>query len=324
MKILVTGATGFLGQHLVNDLSAKGIGCIALGRNQSIGAKLANKSTEFINVDLTDKESVLSIDKEVDIIVHCAALSTLQASAYEYHQHNVIATENIVALANKRNIKRFIHISSASVYFEYKHKLDCHEDTDIAVTFVNDYAKTKFQSEQVLESSLNPSIERVILRPRGIFGEGDNGIMPRILRVAKSGFFPLINKGQAELDITYVKNVSHAIMLAATVKQLKSTVFNITNDEPTSLNTLLNAVFSKKKITVKMIHVPQRLLMCTAYILAWQTALFSKTEPKLLPYSAGLLTYSQTLNIDRIKLELGYKPLYTITEGIVRYAKQPD
>ena len=213
-KAIVTGATGGLGRNLVQTLLAQGWQVAACGRNAEIGKML---DTEFHAFDLSDRNQTLKAFSNADIVFHCAALSSPWGRYEDFYRANVTATQNVLAAMRQHHIGKLIHVSTPSIYFDY---LDQHKvpETFISRHFVNDYAYTKFLAEQEVAAATD--LSSVIIRPRGIFGEYDTAVLPRLLKIAQKGFLPLIRRagreaGGAVADVTYVGNVVHALVLAA-------------------------------------------------------------------------------------------------------------
>jgi len=320
MKAIVTGATGFLGGHLIPMLVDHGFQVIAMGRNNTIGESLVNESVSFKQVDIRFYEQVVQVFEAVDVVFHCAALSDVWGDYKKFFDVNVKGTENILECCKKFKVKRLVHVSTTSVYFDFRDKLNINENEILKDGFANHYARTKALAEEKLKKN-SENVEVVIIRPRGIVGDGDTSIMPRILRVSRKGIFPLINNGRALIDITYVKNVAHALVLAARKEDVDGMCFNISNMEPMTVKELLNKVFSSTGIEVNFINVNYYLISFAAVILEGIYKLFHLGEPAITKYSVGLLSKTQTLNTDLASSYLGYKPIYSLDHAINEYAR---
>ena len=205
--------------------------------------------------------------------------------------------------------------------FEFKNEFNIDENHPIPTRFANHYAKTKYLGEQIVINQRN-NVEVVIIRPRGIVGDGDKSIMPRIIRVAKNGFFPLLNNGEAIVDVTYVKNVVEGLLLCASTKNIDGEVFNISNDQPMKVSRLLNLVLKDK--SVRYLKLPYALVFSFAWLLERMSKLVGGDEPKITMYGIGLLAHTQVLNIDKAKELLGYKPIYSIEDAVDKYLEWED
>ncbi|MCW8933967.1 MAG: NAD(P)-dependent oxidoreductase [Gammaproteobacteria bacterium] len=318
MKAIVTGATGFLGSHLVSILEQKHYEVIALGRDANKGAALASKNIVFKSMEITDKHSVDSVFECADVVFHCAALSSVWGSPEDFELVNVQGTQNVLECCEKWSVKKLVYVSSTSVYFDYRDKTNIKESESLHHGFVNNYARTKYQAEVLLLTE-KKNTEVVIIRPRGIIGDGDTSIMPRILRIADKGFFPLINKGQATVDLTYVKNVAHALILAGEKLNINGKCFNISNFEPLSVKELLQRVLKARKKKCSLVPVDYRFMYGIAKLMEVISIRLSLGEPSITCYGVGLLAKTQTLDIEAAKNVLGYEPVYSMDYAIEKY-----
>ncbi len=321
MKAIVTGATGGLGRNLCEHLAREGWQVIALGRNQAIGHQLASEQTEFRALDLTDKADVQRVLEPADVLFHCAALSSPWGKYEDFYANNVLATETILAACQQLNIPRFVHVSTTSVYFDFRDALNISEDAKLPKVFANHYAKTKLLAEQVISAHPSKNLTKVILRPRGIFGEHDQALVPRLMRVANKGRFPLIGGGKALVDVTYVQNLVAALMLAATKDLPQQSLFNISNGEPWEVGKLVRTLTQKLNIPCKFVNINPIPISVLATGMEWAAKIGLTQEPPLTRYTAGLLATSQTLNIAKAREQLGYEPAISIEQGIDRYVK---
>jgi nucleoside-diphosphate-sugar epimerase len=318
MRALVTGATGFLGSHLVSLLRDKGYEVIALGRDLEKGKHLESSLVSFRSVDITCLDQLLQSFENVDVVFHCAAKSSLWGDFNAFHQVNVEGSLNLLQCCEKFAVKRLIYVSSTSVYFDFKDHLNLDESQALESGFANHYARSKLLGEKALLSN-RKNTEVVIIRPRGIIGEGDTSIMPRILRIADKGYFPLIANGRAIVDLTYVKNVAYALYLAAEKPGLDGSCFNISNLEPMSVKSLLTRVLGGRKSQTLLIPVPYSVMYALAWTLEKMAICLHLNEPIITRYSVGLLGKSQTLDLSRARDRLGYEPLYSMDHAIASY-----
>lgn len=322
MVSIVTGATGCLGLNLTKRLVHDGHDVIALGRNEHLGNVVSQLGARFIAVDLAEKEKLKKISAKADLIFHCAARSSIWGSYDEFYQTNVIGTRNIIAATPSH--ARLIHVSSPSIYFDFTEKHRIKEDVLLPRKPANHYIHTKLLAEQLIDDAYQKKNLRVVtIRPRAIFGPYDRAIVPRILQSERKGVLPVIGDGQNIIDITYVDNVVESLVLAATASnKVEGKKYNITNDEPKALITILSMVFAALHKPLQVKYLPYQRARVIAYCLENLYRLLRlKQEPPLTCYSAGVLALGQTLNIDAAKRDLDYKPLVNIEQGIEMFAK---
>lgn len=319
MKVLVTGATGFLGKYLLEELTASNYDVIAFGRNERIGKTLENEHVQFIKGDFAIYSELDQVMSGVDLVVHAGALSTVWGKWQDFYQTNVVGTENVLKACQKYPIQRLVFISSPSIYSAPKDQLNIKETDAPAENELNFYIKSKLLAEaKVKEFSDVPT---VILRPRGLFGVGDTSIIPRLLNVHQKIGMPLFNGGKQLVDVTCVENVALAIRLSLESTVAIGQTYNITNGEPRLFKQILDELLAELGSEAKYLSLSYPLIYILTAGLEKIYHLFHLTkEPILTKYTLYLLRYSQTLSIEKAQKELGYQPKMTISEGIKKYA----
>lgn len=326
MRILVTGATGGLGRNAVEYLLRTGHQVIATGRNTAVGQALTEQGADFVALDLATAhmDTLRRLVGDVDAVWHCAALSSPWGAEADFIACNIDATKKMLTVAEAAGVKRFIHISTPALYFDYHDRYDIKEDFR-AAKFVNLYAQTKAEAEELVHAAVarGTDMKIVMLRPRAIFGPYDQVLIPRLMRVLKerNGRLPLPRAGQAVFDMTYVDNVVHAMWLATNRENIRSgSVYNITNGEPRAIGDVLRQLFVQELgQKFEVAEVPYVLMMATARACEI-AAEMTGNEPQLTRYSVGALAYNMTLNIERARQELHYEPYVGMDEGIRRTA----
>ena len=321
MNILVTGATGFLGQALAIELSNHGHHVVGTGRNIKKGIVLESKGVSFVQADLSNAQQMEELCCGKDWIFHCGALSSVWGKREDFWRSNVQGTRNIVQGSLRQRVQRLIHISSPSIYFRFAHVEDIHEDASLPSKFINTYTASKYAAEEEVLLGARSGLDCVILRPRAIYGPGDTSIFPRILRSLADGRLPIIGKGHNKTDLSYVDNVVHACVCAAKASLPHSgRAYNITDGTPIMLWPLLTHIAEELKLPVPRKKRSARLMRWLARSMETVHRIATpEKEPMLTEYGVGLLSCTCTLNIERAKRELGYSPLVRTEEGIKRF-----
>ena len=321
-KILVTGATGFLGKYLVEELVKDGYSVSALGRNEQAGAQLKKIGAVFCKGDFTNKSECDKYFKNIDCVIHAGALSTVWGKWEDFYNVNVEGTKNICELCMENHISRIVYISSPSVYSGKEHRFDIKEEDYDKNNELTYYIKSKIMAEKVIRGFRAKGLYTVILRPRGLFGIGDTSLIPRILEANGKTGIPLFNNGENYVDITCVENVAHACVLAANAENVNGEVFNITNGEPMQFRKILEMFLAAIDEKPKYLKLPFRLVYAIAGRLEKQYRSKNKPgEPPLTRYTVCTPAFSQTLNISKAKEKLGYRPVKTISEEISQYGE---
>lgn len=319
--IVISGITSGLGISLAKRLASQGYFVKGFSRNgMKVKELLSHPSIEILSGDLNDENFVNSICKDAFGVVHLAALSSPWGKYSDFYTTNVIGTQCLIRASQTNKVERFIHISTPSLYFDYNHKLNI-DEADLPTSSVNDYALTKRMAERVVDKAYEEGLDCITLRPRAIFGPHDQTLFPRVLKACVRDGLPCFTKTSPLVDITYVDNVSHAIELSLKAsKNALGKKYNITNDEPLFLWEILEHLLSKLDITFKKRKIPYSLAYCAAYLSEFKSRL-TGIEPLLTRYGVGVMSYSQTLSINKAKKELNYKPILTINEGVQRYVE---
>jgi len=274
------------------------------------------------------KTADLSVDdlaclfEGTDAVVHCAARAAPWGKRDLFWADNVSSTERLLQAARLAgSVRRFVHLSSPSIYFRRRDQLNIPESFEPPQRWYGAYAETKWICEERVRAE--PVLGPIILRPRAVFGARDAAIVPRIAAVARSGIFPLPGGGTAWTDVTYVENVVSAVERAlACERRLEGRAFNISNGEPIQVRDLIRRLLKSLNLRARLITMPRGVTMALA-ALCEQAARLRRTqrEPRLTSYGVGLLAYSQTLSIAAARKDLGYEPAISIDEGLDRYAR---
>ena len=319
-KVLVTGATGFLGKYVVEELVEHGYQVRAFGRNRAIGQSLVNASVTFIQGDLTNQEDLTKACQEMDMVIHAGALSTVWGPWEDFYQTNVLGTKYVLEACREANIERLVYVSSPSIYAAPRDQLGIKESDAPQENRLNNYIRSKLASEKLFKDY--PDVSSVILRPRGLFGIGDTSILPRVLNLSQKIGIPLIGDGRQLMDMTCVENVALAIRLALETPQAAGEVYNITNGEPRVFRDLIEETLRGLGYPIRYRKIPAPLVSAISSILEFiYKNLKLKGEPALTRYTYYLLRYSQTLDISKAERDLGYRPKITISEGIEQYVQ---
>lgn len=318
MKILVTGATGFLGNRIIERLlELNQYEVIATGRDKIKAEKLQKAGVQVITGNLEENTFVVNLLKGTDAVIHSAALSSPWGKYQNFYRANIQATENILSACFKNNVKRIVHISTPSIYFDYKDRFDIMEDF-LPEKFVNFYAETKYKAEKLIDQAHESGLESISLRPRAIVGAGDTTIMPRLLKAHEAGKLKIIGDGKNIVDVTCVSNVVDAVILSLNApKEALGQKYNITNGDPVLLWELVEKTLEKLNLRMNKKRIPFTIAYNFAKILE-TIAKFTPDyrEPVLTCYGVGILAKSMTMNINKAKNLLGYVPKQKNLEAV--------
>jgi len=313
-QILVTGASGFLGSHLVSALARQGLTVRAQGRSRDripTGARVTPVVTA-----LDDVASLTHAARGCDAIVHAAALSAPWGPRADFIAANVTGTANVLAAARDAGVRRLVHISSPAVLFDGRDHHGLTDDAPVPPRLTSQYARTKQQAEQLVRAAAG-WLEVVTLRPKAIYGPGDRALVPRLLAAARAGRLPQVGHGRNAVDLTHVDDVVQAIHCALVTDRGVGSTFLVTGGEHVSLWPMIRSLLEGVGLRYPSRVVPLPLALAAAGAMEAVAALTGR-EPTLTRYSALILARTQTYDITRARTVLDYAPNVRVADGVGR------
>ncbi len=313
MNILVTGGTGFIGRHLVYALTARGHNVRVLGRNKAQLQEFTRVKATSIAADLRNRQAVADACAGVDAVYHVGAYSAPWGKRDDFFAINVGGTQAVVDACQQHGVRRLIYVSSPSVLFNGKDQHNLTDDAPYPRRFSSTYSLTKKLGEDIVQASTN--LDYVILRPKAVFGPGDQSLLPRLIQAARAGRLPQIGDGKNFVDLTYVENVVDALLCALEAPAAVGKSFTITNDEHVRLWDVIRHVLRELNISPNLRVVPLHTALAAAALMEAR-ALFSGVEPLLTRYTTLILARTQTYDTRAIKRDLGYTPRISVAQGV--------
>ncbi len=305
MKLLITGASGFVGGALWRAAEAAGHDVTALGRRTQ-----AEKN--YISGDLTKG---LDMDVIPEVVVHAAARSSPWGARGEFVAQNVTATQNVVSYCETHGRPFLLYISTSAVMYADVHQIGLDEQTPLPEKSINQYAATKRDAEMVVRSY---SGLWCIVRPRAVFGPGDTVVFPRILRAARSGRLPRIESKQTVLgDLIYIDSLVDYLLRIINCRA--TGLYLLTNNEPVPILEFLDTVFAKLGMPASHRRIPVERAMFAALLAEKIFSLLPFLgEPPLTRFGVSVFAYSKTFNVAKALRDLG-QPSVSLTEGVERF-----
>lgn len=322
MKVLITGASGFLGSYIVDLLMKRGYAVRSFTRSLP---KNASK-VEVYRGDIADTAAITKAVAGMDAVFHVAAKAGIWGDSQSYFSPNVLGTRNIIQACQKHGVKHLVYTSTPSVVFNGKALTGADESLPYGSNWLCHYAKTKALAEQeVLGANQLGGLKTIALRPHLIWGIGDQHLLPRILKQASTGKLRRIGEGKNLVDITHVKNAAQAHLLALEALQRNigaGKPYFISQGEPVNLWSWIDLLLSKMNLPPVKKSIPAS----SAYALgACCEAIYSifklKQEPPMTRFLATELSKDHYFSINNAKKDLGYNPQVTAEEGLTELAK---
>ena len=326
MKLLVTGATGFLGRYVVTEAIRRGHEVRAVARPSAEVGQLdwyARDRVELVRADLRSLRGLADVVRGVDWVLHLAAAK--QGDLYAQYAGTVVATENLLAAMTETGVHRIVAISSFSVYnYARMHPfalLDEQSPVESDAFDRDEYAQTKLVQERVIREHAAPEgLDLVVLRPGVIWGR-DN-LLNAWIGIPAGKRLWLRTGAWATVPLVYVENCAEAIVLAAETKAAIGQTLNVVDDELPSQRRFAQLIFNQMHDRPLVIPISYGLLRLISGAV-WQVNkrfLGGRAKipglfiPSRLQARAKPLRYSNR----QLKQILGWKPRYTLAEGLKR------
>ncbi len=319
MRVLITGATGFIGTHLVQKLVAEGYQCRCLVRKDSNLDTLKDISDQLdlFEGELTQKSSLEGVGKDIDAVVHLAAVGHVAAISEEslkiFIDINVYGTKNLIeACLPHQSIKRFIHFSSTAAMGLIKASIVDEETEPHSKT---PYQRSKRDSELAAMSYWeNEGFPVVILRPCMVYGPGGKGEFLKICRLVKKGIFPKVGLGMNLTPAVYVTDVVQAAYLSLE-NSIPGNTYLVAFENSFELDRIRETVLIELGIKRFYPYVPKGLAVFGAGLIELGSKIFKK-EPIVTRQNIASTFTDRVFNINKAKRELGYSPGVDIQKGI--------
>ena len=314
MKVLVTGATGFIGTTLVQSLVKVGYDVRALSRGGDVLGRLENLGVEICRADLTDDQSLKGIAEGIGAVCHLAGVlgETCPDKGYYHHLH-VKGTSNLLAECANHSIEKFIHCSTTGVLGPTEGAI---ADESYPYKPSNVYEATKAEGERlVLQHAREKFLPAIVLRPGMVYGPGDMHHLG-LYRAIKRGYFFLINSGKSYLDLVFVEDVAQAFIKALQSSYSAGEVYMIVGPKPVTVHELAQTIAGALGRPLNFLNLPAWMAMSLARGLSCLSRLL-RFDPPLTPSRVKFLTESRACSMNKAREQLGYEPI-GLDEGITQ------
>ena len=227
---LVTGASGFIGGHLVERLLAEGQQVRCLVRAGSDTRHLERLGVELAPGSLEDPRSLHRAAEGCSYVVHCGAMVSDWGTVQEIQRVNVAGTHHLLQAAGAASVRRFVHVSSTDIYGYPGRSLV--EETHAPGGFRNWYAQTKLEAEAEVQQAAGAGLETVVLRPATVWGPRSREVVGEVGAAIRGGYMLLVDGGRRIAGLVYVDNLVDAMLLALRHQDARGEAFNVTDGLP--------------------------------------------------------------------------------------------
>lgn len=321
-RVLVTGGSGFVGANLVTELLDRGYAVRSFDRAPSPLGDHAG--LEVVEGDICNPETVAAAVKDVDTIIHTAAIIDLMGGASvtdEYRQRsfavNVEGTKNLVHAGQAAGVKRFVYTASNSVVMGGQDIVNGDETMPYTNRFNDLYTETKVVAEKfVLSQNGEQGMLTCSIRPSGIWGRGDQTMFRKVFENVLAGHVKvLVGNKNIKLDNSYVHNLIHGFILAAQHLVPGGTApgqaYFINDGEPINMFEFARPVLAACGRPLPNFRVSGRLVHKAMMAWQWLHFKFGLPEPLIEPLAVERLYLNNYFSIAKAGRDLGYQPLFT-------------
>jgi dihydroflavonol-4-reductase len=312
-RILVTGATGFIGRNLVRVLIKNGYHIRALVRDVERAERiLGRRNIEYVVGDVRDRESLKNISDGITAVYHLAAItghdSPSESAFRRYREVNVEGTKIIAESCLGRKIGKFIYISSTAAIGLSKDKV-VNEETPCSPR--TPYQVSKYEAEMVVrEFTRKYGLPGVILRPSMVFGVGSDGDLLTIARIVKRGIFPRIGFGRNLSPAVHVDDLVDC-MISAKDKALVGETYIITSERSYATEEIVRIIAEALDVEVRMIFVPKLVAMFGAWIVEHALTALGK-KPFVTVRNIESRSTDRLFDVTKAKVDLSFHPQSSI------------
>lgn len=309
-RVFVTGASGFIGRHVVRRLIEEGFAPTALLLPAEPDD--ACPGAAIVRGDLAGIAPLSGLLDGCNAVVHVAG--AVGAQSWELCRAvNVEGTRRVLEASLQAGVRRFVHMSSVSVYGRVP-GVPITEESPLR-RIGDPYGDTKIAAEELLrEAERAGKIDLTVLRPTAVCGPGDQKFLPTLTAGLRRGDFRIIGDGTQPVDLIRVEDVAAATVLALKKPESIGKTYNLARRGNPSWNEFVAALARELGIGNPVKHVPYQ----AAYAAAWlmeQAAKLTGKPPRLTRYAVRLIGRRYDYRTGPLEEQLGFRPERSVLPG---------
>lgn len=316
MKYLITGATGFVGPHLIRKLISAGHSCRCLVREVSRQKTSDEKGVEWVEGDITDGSSLKGIGAGMDGLFHMATLghmSNYRVPDEMFERVNVQGTRHIMEEALRAEIPRVVHCSTVAAMGI------CREVPADEMTECNPhhpYGQSKLKAEQTVQHLVSSGgLPARIIRFSMVYGPGDWRDILKLTRMAKKGLFPKVGSKPKLTPLIHVDDATDGLVLAMDKGRVGET-YLITNNRSEPFDQIRKALLKGLGVFRPPLYVPEWVALSAAALTEKIFTLAGKAPPVTRKNIESTLT-DRVFSIEKARRELGFDPRVDPEQGLM-------
>jgi nucleoside-diphosphate-sugar epimerase len=319
---LVTGGSGFIGGRLIESLVADGRAVRALARSRASADKVSALGADPVRGELADPESLRAAAEGCAVAFHAAAKVEDFGPWEEFERDNIEGTRNVIAACSDAGVRRLIHVSTEAVLIAGDPLVGVDESSPTRTDSPAHYPRSKALAERAVLAGGGDDLERVIVRPRFVWGAGDLTLLPELVAMVRSKRFVWIGGGRQLTDTTHVDNVIHGLRLAVE-RGRPGEVYFVTDGEPVVFREFVSELLLTQGVEppTRSIPAPVAGALAAGGELAWRLLPLGGSPP-LSRFAHWVSSQECTIDISKARRELGYEPVRTREDGLAGLRRQ--
>jgi len=309
LKLLVTGASGFIGQALCRELMGEDVSVRVLLRDVAQSKSIPEElNAELIEGDLNNRDILVSACADMDVVIHLAGVAHVgNGSKAQSKKINVQGTQNLLNAAAGRNIKHFIFLSSSLA-----------EAAESGAGDITQYGKDKLATEILVQDvARNSDMKYTILRPVNVYGPGMKGNIAGMISMIQRGRLPRLPRLTNAISLLGVHDLAAALVLALHTAESAGKIYTVTDGQAYPIGKIEQAIYQALDKPMPRLRTPAVVLYLASAMAGIMSSLTGGKG------SIGIRTYrnltrDNVFRGDEIVTELGFKPSTTL------YKELPD
>ncbi len=309
-RILVTGASGFIGGHVCEALLKRGARVRAMVRRSSDLTHLAGLDVEYAYADLCDAAGLRQACQDMDVVLHTAAAVGSFGEWEHYYETGVLGTQRLIDAAVQSGACRFVHISSIAVYGFKQHPGQVHEDTpfDLKPQAWNHYVREKVMSEQLLwQAHAERKIQATSIRPVIVIGARDRNALPRLVELLKLPVTALPGSPRLRFPLVCIEDCVDAIVRSVYNDAAIGRAYNVAGEPHITLGDFFALLANCAERPAPRLYLPTGLVTPAVGLLEGVWKLLRRPgEPLTTRIAIVLAGYDYDIDCSRARRELGW------------------
>ncbi len=318
MKAAVTGATGFVGSHLVDALLARGasVSCLVRSLDKARRAGL-DKGCRLLEGDLDDASAVRALAEGADVLFHVAGAVTVTSGGNgQFARVNREGTERVVEAARESHVRRLVYVSSLAASGPSRRGAPLLDAG--AGQPVTPYGQSKLAGEDVVRAA---GIPFAIVRPPSVYGPRDHNQFLPAFRLARSGWAPVLGDGLQELSLIHVRDLAEALLAVAQAPRAEGRTYHAAHPAVVTQRELFAAVGRAVGRKVRIVPLPRPVVWAVLYAVGTVADLVGSGTVLRPTKAAELFAPAWTCSSVPLRSDTGWTARLPLDDGLAETAR---